>query len=47
MGSGTTLFATEQSGRIPYGLNIDPAYVKIAVERWQALTGEIALLDGD
>jgi DNA modification methylase len=41
-GSGTTLIAAETTGRIGYGLEIDPAYVDTAIRRWQALTGEAA-----
>ena len=47
LGSGTTMIACEQTGRICYGLEIEPAYVAMAVERWQAFTGEVARLDGD
>ena len=47
LGSGTTLAAAEQTGRICYGLELDPKYVDVVVERWQALTGKKALLDGD
>jgi DNA modification methylase len=47
MGSGTTLIAAETSGRIALGIELDPAYVDVAVTRWQAFTGEEATLDGD
>jgi DNA modification methylase len=47
LGSGTTLAAAEQTGRICHGLELDPRYVDVVVERWQALTGKKALLDGD
>ena len=43
-GSGTTLIAAERTGRIGYGLELDPVYVDVAVRRWQALTGKPALL---
>ena len=43
-GSGTTLVAAEQTGRVGRALEIDPAYVDTAVRRWQALTGEAATL---
>jgi len=39
LGSGTTLIAAEQLGRTCYGLEIDPAYVDVIVQRWQNLTG--------
>jgi DNA modification methylase len=47
LGSGTTLAAAESSGRICYGLDIEPRYVDVIVARWQKLTGRQALLDGD
>jgi DNA modification methylase len=40
MGSGTTLIAAETTGRICYGIELDPVYVDVAVERWQQFTGE-------
>jgi DNA modification methylase len=48
MGSGTSLIAAEQSGRTCFGLELNPAYVDVAVERWQDFTGERAkrLRDG-
>jgi DNA modification methylase len=47
LGSGTTLAAAEQTGRVCHGLELDPKYVDVVVKRWQALTGKQALLDGD
>jgi DNA modification methylase len=47
LGSGTTLAAAEQTGRVCHGLELDPKYVDVVVERWQALTGHRAVLDGD
>jgi len=44
MGSGTTLIAAETTGRICYGVELNPAYVDVAIERWQAFTGEEAVL---
>ncbi len=35
MGSGTTIIAAERTGRIAYGIEIDPAYVDVAIRRWQ------------
>ena len=43
MGSGTTLIAAETCGRVCYGIELNPAYVDVAVERWQNLTGQIAI----
>jgi hypothetical protein len=39
LGSGTTVIATERTGRRCYGIELDPAYVDTIVRRWQALTG--------
>jgi DNA modification methylase len=47
LGSGTTLVAAELAGRICYGLDIDPRYVDVIVSRWQKLTGQQAVLEGD
>ena len=47
LGSGTTLAAAELTGRICHGLELDPKYVDVVVQRWQALAGKQALLDGD
>ncbi len=46
MGSGTTLIAAETTGRVCLGLELNPAYVDVAVERWQCFTGRQAVLDG-
>ena len=47
MGSGTTLIAAETTGRTCLGIELNPAYVDVAVERWQNLTGGAAVLEGD
>jgi DNA modification methylase len=44
MGSGTTLIAAETTGRLCYGVELNPVYVDVAIERWQAFTGEEAVL---
>ncbi|MDP5308451.1 site-specific DNA-methyltransferase [Paracoccus spongiarum] len=46
MGSGTTLIAAETTGRVCYGIELNPAYVDVAIARWQNLTGQTAVLDG-
>lgn len=46
LGSGTTLIAAERTGRRFRGLDIDPAYVDVAIERWSAMTGQIPRLEG-
>jgi len=42
LGSGTTLIAAETLGRRCYGMEIDPKYVQVAIERWQNFTGRTA-----
>jgi DNA modification methylase len=44
-GSGTTIMAAEQIGRRAFCMEIDPAYVDIAVRRWQRFTGLDAILE--
>ena len=46
MGSGTTLIAAETTGRVCLGIELNPAYVDVAVERWQRFTGKKAVFDG-
>src|SRR6202171_5791318 len=46
-GSGTTIVAAEMTGRSCFAIEIDPAYVDVALLRWQAFTGEDAKLDQD
>ena len=43
LGSGTTLIAAEKLGRICYGMEIEPRYVQVAIERWQNYTGQKAV----
>ena len=45
LGSGTTLIAAERTGRRFRGLDIDPAYVDVALERWSQTTGGAPRLD--
>jgi DNA modification methylase len=40
LGGGTTVMAAEQSGRIAYAMDIDPAYIDVALRRWRKDTGE-------
>lgn len=42
MGSGTTLIAAENLGRRCLGCELNPAYVDVAVERWQRFSGGVA-----
>ncbi len=45
-GSGTTLIAAEVAGRVCHAVELAPAYVDVAVLRWQAFTGQQAVLEG-
>ena len=42
VGSGTTVIAGEQEGRIVYAIEIEPAYVDVTVKRWEDFTGRKA-----
>ena len=42
VGSGTTVIAGEQEGRIVYAIEIEPAYVDVTVTRWEDFTGRKA-----
>jgi DNA modification methylase len=42
LGSGTTLLAAERTGRICYGIELEPLYVDTVIRRWQAFTGQAA-----
>jgi DNA modification methylase len=46
-GSGTTIIAAEMTGRSCFAIEIDPAYVDVTVLRWQAFTGQTAILARD
>jgi DNA modification methylase len=46
-GSGTTIIAGEMTGRCIYAVELNPAYVDVAVLRWQAFTGKHAVLEED
>jgi DNA modification methylase len=46
-GSGTTIIAAEMTGRSCLAIEIDPAYVDVALLRWQAFTGQTATLAQD
>lgn len=46
-GSGTTIMACEQNGRVAYAMEIDPKYVDATIERWEKFTGKKAVLLND
>jgi DNA modification methylase len=43
LGSGSTLVACERTGRVCYGLELDPHYASLAIARWEAFTGGTAV----
>jgi DNA modification methylase len=46
-GSGTTIIAAEMTGRSCHAIELNPAYVDVAVKRWQDFTGQQATLEAD
>ena len=46
-GSGTTLIAAEMTGRTCHAIELNPAYVDVAIKRWQNFTGNQATLEAD
>jgi len=44
-GSGTTIIACEEAGRSCHAVELNPAYVDVAVTRWQNFTGQTAILE--
>jgi DNA modification methylase len=45
VGSGTTIIAAEMTGRACHAIEISPAYVDVAVKRWQNFAGQTATLE--
>ena len=46
-GSGTTIIAGEMTGRKVHAIELSPAYVDVAVQRWQEFTGKKATRESD
>jgi hypothetical protein len=44
LGSGSSLIAREGTGRICYGVELDPLYVDVIIRRYAAVTGKSAVL---
>lgn len=44
-GSGTTIIAAEMTGRAAHAIELNPAYVDVAVKRWQNFVGAEAVLE--
>jgi DNA modification methylase len=45
LGSGSTLIASDQTGRVCYGTELDPRYCDVIVKRWENMTGKKAILE--
>src|SRR5207248_7294867 len=46
LGSGTTLAAAEVTERVCCGMELDPKYMDVIVQRWEQLADKKAKLDG-
>lgn len=46
-GSGTTIIACEMTGRHCHAIELNPAYVDVAILRWQQFTGGVAVNEAD
>jgi DNA modification methylase len=44
LGSGTTLIAAEKTGRVCYGIELDPKYIDVIIERWCQYTNLRAII---
>jgi len=44
-GSGTTIIAAEMESRACYAIELNPAYVDVAIKRWQDFTGADAVME--
>jgi DNA modification methylase len=44
VGSGSTMLAADETGRLFGGVELDPLYVDVAIRRWQNATGRDAVL---
>ena len=42
LGSGTTLIACEKTKRVCYGMELDPHYCDVIINRWEQYTGKKA-----
>lgn len=47
MGSGTTLIACEKNHRRCFGMELDPVYCDVIVQRWEEFTGKKAVRTSD
>lgn len=42
-GSGSSIIAAEKTGRVGFGIELEPKYVDVTVRRWEAMTGREAI----
>ena len=42
LGSGSTLIACEKTNRVCYGMELDPHYCDVVINRWEKFTGQKA-----
>ena len=42
LGSGTTLIAAERTGRVCFGMELDPHYGSVVLARWESFSNEEA-----
>jgi DNA modification methylase len=47
LGSGSTILAAEKIGRRGFGLECEPRYVDVTIQRWEAYAKAEAVLEGD
>lgn len=45
VGSGTTILACEETARICHAIELNPAYVEMAIARWEAASGLRAVIE--
>lgn len=46
-GSGTTIIGAELTGRRCFAIELDPTYAQVCIERWQAFSGQAAVMGGE
>lgn len=44
VGSGTSVIAAEKLGRVAYAMDLDPRYVQLTIDRWEAYSGQRAVV---
>jgi len=42
LGSGTAIIAAERTGRVCYGMDLEPRYCDVMLNRWEDFSGEKA-----